>query len=70
MNKKNTKKIKKAKAISAHKKVRQSSTRLIRRVRKDLELKDYLMEDHPELNVPLEDAKSARTDCVSGAANH
>ena len=70
MNKKNPRKIKKAKAVSAHQKVRQSSPRLVHRDRKDLELKDYLMEDHPELNVPPEVARSAKTDRVSRVAKH
>jgi hypothetical protein len=70
MNKKNLRKTKKAKAISAHPKVRRSSPRLVHRDRKDLELKDYLMEDHPELNVPPEVARSAKTDRVSKVANH
>jgi hypothetical protein len=69
MKKKNPRETKKAKAVSANKKVRRSSPRLIHRDRKDLELKDYLMEDHPELNVPLEVARSARADRVSRAAN-
>jgi len=70
MNKKNPRKIKKAKAASANQKVRRSSPRLVHRDRKDLELKDYLMEDHPELNVPPEVARSAKTDRVSKVANH
>jgi hypothetical protein len=70
MKKKNPRGIEKAKAISAHKKVRRSSPRLIHRDRKDLELKDYLMEAHPELNVPPEVARSAKTDRVSKVANH
>jgi len=70
MNKKNQRKIKKAKAIPANQKVRRSSPRLVHRDRKDLELKDYLMEDHPELNVPPEVARSAKTDRVSKVANH
>jgi hypothetical protein len=56
---KNPVKMKKANPISAHKKGCRTSPRLIHRDRKDLELKNYLMEDHPELgDVLLEDAKS------------
>ncbi|MEQ1472631.1 MAG: hypothetical protein ABLQ96_02355 [Candidatus Acidiferrum sp.] len=63
-------KMKKAKAIFAPKKGRQISAKLIHRDRKDLELKNYLMEDHPELGVPLEDAKSPKVNRVSRVARH
>jgi hypothetical protein len=70
MTKKIPGKMIKAKAISAHKKVRRTSPRLIHRDRKDLQFKNYLMEDHPELSLPLDDAKPAKTDRVSRAAKH
>jgi hypothetical protein len=70
MTKKIPGKIVKAKAISAHKKVRRTSPRLIHRDRKDLQLKNYLMEDHPELSLPPDHAKPAKTDRVSRAAKH
>lgn len=43
------------------KKGRQVRQVLIRRDRKDLQLKDYLMEEHPELGLPLDGAKVGRT---------
>jgi len=55
---------KKTKLASARKKPRLVQPRLIHRDRKDLQLKDYLMEDHPELSLPVEDGKSAKTDRV------
>lgn len=70
MKRKNPGKMKKANAISAHKKGRRTSPRLIHRDRKDLELKNYLMEDHQLGDVPLEDAKSAKADRVSRVAKH
>jgi hypothetical protein len=54
---------KKTKPAAAHKKRRQAQPRLIHRDRKDLELKDYLMEDHPELGLPVESGKLAKVDC-------
>lgn len=68
MKKKKPGKMKKAKAISTPKKDGRSSPKLIHRDRKDLELKNYLMEDHPELGVPLGDAKPPRVDRVSRVA--
>jgi hypothetical protein len=38
---------------------------LIRRERKELQLKDYLMEEHPELGLPLDGVKFCRTGRVS-----
>ena len=55
---------KKTKVASAHKKRRLAQPRLIHRDRKDLQLKDYLMEDHPEMSLPVEDGKSAKADRV------
>jgi hypothetical protein len=55
---------KKTKLAAAHKKRRQAPPRLIHRARKDLELKDYLMEDHPELGLPVESGKLAKVDGV------
>jgi hypothetical protein len=55
---------KKTKLAAAHKKRRQARPRLIHRNRKDLELKDYLMEDHPELGLPVESGKLAKVDGV------
>jgi hypothetical protein len=51
---------KKTKPASAHKKRRLAQPRLLHRDRKDLQLKDYLMEDHPELGLPVEDGKFAK----------
>ena len=51
---------KKTKLAPAHKKRRLAQPRLVHRERKDLQLKDYLMEDHPELSLPFEDEKSAK----------
>ena len=70
MKKKKPEKRKKAKAISAHKKGRRTSPSLIHRNRKDLVLKNYLMEDHPELGASLADAKSTKADRVSRVAKH
>jgi hypothetical protein len=52
---------KKIKAPSTRKKARRVGHRLIHRDRKDLQLKDYLMEEHPELGLPLDGAKFERT---------
>ena len=57
---------KRTKPGSAHKKRRLAQPRLIHRDRKDLQLKDYLMEDHPELSLPVERGDSAKTDGVCG----
>jgi hypothetical protein len=48
---------KKTKPVAAHKKRRLSQPRLIHRDRTDLQLKDYLMEDHPELSLPVGSVK-------------
>jgi hypothetical protein len=45
---------KKIDPASAPKKRRPAQPRLIPRERSDLQLKDYLMEDHPELGLPCE----------------
>ena len=34
---------------------------VVRRDRKELRLKDYLMEEHPELGLPLDGARFCRT---------
>jgi len=34
---------------------------VVRRDKKELRLKDYLMEEHPELGLPLDGAKFCRT---------
>ena len=55
---------KKTKLASVHQKRRAVRPRLIRRDRKDLQLKDYLMEDHPELSLPVKSGESAKADGV------
>jgi hypothetical protein len=45
---------KKSGPVSTPKKRRPTQPRLIHRERSDLQLKDYLMEDHPELSLPCE----------------
>jgi hypothetical protein len=62
------KKISKKKSNVASKKRRVAQPRLIRRERKDLQLKNYLMEDHPELGLPVENGMSAKADRVSRPA--
>jgi hypothetical protein len=52
---------------TAKKKGRRVRSVLIRRDRKDLRLKDYLMEEHPELGLPLDGAKLGRTGRASRA---
>ena len=51
---------KKTKLASTHKKRRLAQPRLIHTERKDLRLKDYLMEDHPELSLLVESGESAK----------
>jgi hypothetical protein len=70
MKKKKPEKRKKAKAISAYKKGRRTSPTLIHRNRKDLVLKNYLMEDHPELGESFADAESTKVDRVPMVAKH
>jgi hypothetical protein len=59
---------KKSNVASAPKKRRVAQPRLIRRERKDLQLKNYLMEDHPELGLPVENGMSAKAARVSQPA--
>jgi hypothetical protein len=49
--------VRKNKELSARKRSRKAPHKLIPRIRKDLQLKDYLMEEHPELGLPLDGAK-------------
>ncbi|GAC1636948.1 MAG: hypothetical protein NVS9B14_16380 [Candidatus Acidiferrum sp.] len=50
-----------------HKKVRRVPPALVRKNRKDLQLKDYLAEEHPEFGVPLEGRKLGGTGRTSRA---
>jgi hypothetical protein len=61
MKKQKPAKAKKVKTI-ADPEGRSTPPRLIHRDRKDLELKNYLMESNPEFDVPLENAKATVND--------
>src|SRR5271163_2557469 len=54
MKNKKVRKVTKTKAVPVRKKVRRIQPRLVHRERNDLQLKDYLMEDHPELDLPVQ----------------
>jgi hypothetical protein len=50
------------KVISKRTKTRKDTHKLIARDRKDLQLKNYLMEEHPELGLPLDGANPGATE--------
>jgi hypothetical protein len=62
MTQKKPKVLSKRRAPSARKRAQKASRKLVPRTRKDLELKNYLTEPHPELGLPMDGAKFARSD--------
>jgi hypothetical protein len=67
MIKKKAKALSKVSAFSSRKKKRKLQSKLVPRNRKDLQLKDYLAEEHPELGLPLDGAKFGRTGAAKRA---